>query len=76
MSTLVDTLSLYSGMNEKEIEDDVGEKSQVLEWMAKKGYEEVDQVGQIVSNYYLNPEVVMDAVRKGKGWDFRSQSGI
>jgi flagellar protein FlaI len=71
MSSLADTLSLYAGMGEKEIEDDVEEKAEVLDWMVKKGYDDVDQVGHIVSNYYMNPEEIMDAVRKGRSWDFR-----
>jgi len=64
MSKLVDTLSLYSGMTEKEIEDDVNEKMKVLNWMANKGYEDVDQVGRVVSHYYVNPEEVMESVKK------------
>lgn len=70
MTSLVDTLSLYSGMTSKEIEDDINEKVQVLDWMVKKGYDTVDQVGQVVSHYYMNPEEVMEAVRKGK--DFKA----
>jgi flagellar protein FlaI len=76
MSSLVDTLSLYSGMSDKEIEQDVEEKTGVLDWMVKKGYDDVDQVGQVVSHYYMSTEEVMDAVRKGKGWDFKAQSSI
>ncbi len=70
MTSLVDTLSLYAGMGDKEIEEDVGEKTEVLDWMVKRGYDDVDQVGQIVSNYYMNPEEIMDAVRKNRAWDF------
>lgn len=73
MGNLAQTLSLYSGMGDKEIEEDVEEKMEVLDWMVKKDYDGVDQVGQIVSNYYLDPEMVMDAVRKGKDWDFQGR---
>jgi flagellar protein FlaI len=73
MTTLVDTLSLYSGMDEKEIEQDLEEKMEVLDWMVKKGYEGVDQAGEIVSNYYLNPEDILDVVRKNKPWEFRTR---
>jgi flagellar protein FlaI len=72
MGSLVDTLSLYSGMTTKEIEDDIEEKMSVLDWMAKKGYDDVDQVGHVVSQYYLNPEYIMESVRKGKSWDFKA----
>lgn len=71
MGSLVDTLSLYAGMGEKEIEEDIEEKMGVLDWMTKKGYDGVDQVGHIVSNYYTNADEILDAVKKGKDWDFR-----
>ncbi|MDD5171679.1 MAG: type II/IV secretion system ATPase subunit [Candidatus ainarchaeum sp.] len=74
MTTLADTLSLYSGMSEKEIEDDVAEKVEVLDWMVKKNYDDVDQVGQVVSHYYANPGDVMDAVRKGKALEFNKDT--
>jgi archaeal flagellar protein FlaI len=76
MGTLVETLSLYAGLSDKEIEADIEEKMGVLDWMVKKGFDDVDQVGQIVSNYYINAEEVIDAAKKGKGWDFKNQSSI
>jgi flagellar protein FlaI len=76
MTSLVDTLSLYSGMTDKEIEADMEEKMGVLDWMVKKGYDDVDQVGHIVSNYYINMDEIVDTVKKGKNWDFNSQVGV
>ncbi len=70
MSALVDTLNLYSGLGEKEISQDIAQKAEVLEWMVKKGYEGVDQAGRVVSSYYKNPDEVIDAVTKGKNWEF------
>jgi len=70
MTTLVDTLSLYAGLDEKEIGTDILEKMEVLDWLVKKNYDTVDQVGEVVSNYYTNKEEILDAVRKGKGWEF------
>lgn len=70
MTTLADTLSLYSGMDTKEIEDDVEEKTKVLDWMVKHNYDDVDKVGRIVSHYYVDPEEVMGYVRKNKPWEF------
>ncbi len=72
MDRLTDQLSLYAGMEEREIEEDVAEKADVLNWMVKNSYDDVDQVGEIVSHYYMNPDEVMDAVRKGTKWDFGS----
>ena len=76
MTTLVDTLSLYSGMDEKEINQDIDEKMEILDWMVKKNYDGVDQAGEIVSNYYMNPEEVLDAVRKGEELGFQIQEPI
>ncbi|MBD3210312.1 CpaF family protein [Candidatus Micrarchaeota archaeon] len=71
MSTLADTLSLYAGMTPKEIDQDVDEKVKILNWMVDKGYYEVDQVGRIISNYYLDPAAVLSAAQKNKDWDFK-----
>jgi flagellar protein FlaI len=71
MERLANTLSLYSGMTEKEIESDVAEKVKVLEWMAKKEYDHVDEVGELVSRYYMDPEEIMESVRKSKDWEFK-----
>lgn len=70
MSRLSDLLSLYAGMDEKEISQDVDEKVDVLNWMVKMGYESVDQVGTIVSEYYIDPDAVLSAVKKGAKWEF------
>ena len=70
MDRLSGLLSLYAGMDEREIEEDVREKTEILDWMVKNGYEDVDQVGEIVSHYYLNPDEVIEAARKGVKWEF------
>lgn len=70
MDRLANLLSLYAGMDIREIEDDVQEKVDVLDWMVKNGYEDVDQVGEIVSHYYMDPDEVLAFVRKGKKWEF------
>jgi flagellar protein FlaI len=71
MGKLGELLSLYAGMEAREIEEDVEEKMGVLNWMVKNNYSDVDQVGEIVSNYYLNPDEVLDHVNGKKTWEFR-----
>lgn len=70
MNRLADLLSLYAGMSEKEIADEIEEKTEILNWMVKKDYSTVDQVGSIVSNYYVEPDSVINAVKKNSKWDF------
>lgn len=66
MDRLEEILSLYTGMDEKEIDNDVEEKTEILDWMVKNNYETVEQVGQIVSSYYTDPKYVLDLVAKNK----------
>lgn len=70
MTRLADLLSLYAGMDENEIADDVAEKTFILKWMIKNNYTEVDQVGKIVSSYYEDPDSVIRAAKKGAAWSF------
>jgi len=71
MGRLGDLLSLYAGMDTREIEEDVEEKMKVLNWMVKNNYDDVDQVGEIVSNYYLDPDEVLESVNAKKPWEFK-----
>jgi flagellar protein FlaI len=70
MTRLAELLSLYAGMDEKEIEEDVTEKTAILNWMVKNGYESVDQVGRIVSTYYADPESILNIVKKNGKFEF------
>lgn len=69
-SRIAEILNLYAGLTEREIEENVWEKADVLNWMVKNGYESVNEVGSIVSRYYLNPEEVMASVKKNERWVF------
>lgn len=70
MMSLSQTLSLYAGLSQKEIEQDISDKAKVLNWMTKKHYRDVNSVGTIVSHYYVNAEEILDAAAKNSNWDF------
>ncbi len=70
LDRLEELLSLYAGMSDKEIAENVVEKVDVLNWMVKHDYSDVDQVGRIVSSYYMDPDSIMEAVKKNAKWDF------
>jgi flagellar protein FlaI len=71
MSRLANMLELYAGFDQKDIENDIEEKSKVLNWMVKNDYDKVDQVGSIVSRYYQEPSEIMNLVNKNKPWESR-----
>ncbi len=70
LDRLDELLSLYAGMTEKEIAENVAEKVDVLNWMVRHDYSDVDQVGKIVSSYYMDPDNVIETVKKNAKWDF------
>ena len=59
---LSETLSLYTGLTKREIEDDVLARASVLQWMANNNVTTVDDSGNIVANYYRNKSRVLQAV--------------
>ncbi|MFN3909877.1 MAG: type II/IV secretion system ATPase subunit [Candidatus Anstonellaceae archaeon] len=67
---LAKTLNLYSGLTEQEIEEDMNQKALILDWMVKKRYSSVNEVGKIVSHYYIEPEEVINAAKKNANWVF------
>lgn len=70
LEKLSSLLSLYAGFSNKEILQGVEEKMTVLDWMFKNKYSTVNEVGEIISTYYLDPERVMSHAKKNKSWSF------
>ncbi len=69
MVTLSATLSLYSGLTQREIDQDVSDKAKIFSWMVKKGYKSVNTVGALVSQYYMNPDSVVALANKNADWN-------
>ena len=65
---LAEILALYTGMTQKEMDADLSEKNSVLKWMVQKRYLNTDIVGKITADYYIDPEDVVEAAKKGKDW--------
>jgi len=70
LTRIAELLNLYAGLTEREIEASVWEKVDVLNWMVKNGYESVNEVGSIVSRYYVNPDEIMESVKRNEKWVF------
>ncbi len=49
---LYETLSLYTGMTQKEIMDSLDEKTKILKWFVKNDLTDVHQLGLLVSKHY------------------------
>ncbi len=70
LDRIEELLGLYAGFTSKEIDEEIEEKKKVLSWMVKKGYESVDEVGHVISNYYQDKEEVLKAVESNSTWRF------
>ncbi|MBD3260141.1 MAG: hypothetical protein GF334_00400, partial [Candidatus Altiarchaeales archaeon] len=61
-----DELSVFSGLSEAEIAEDLEGKQQVLNWLLKKNIVDVNRVGRVVTEYYLNKDRVLELARQDK----------
>jgi archaeal flagellar protein FlaI len=59
-------LGMFTAMGENEIEDNLSGKKTVLEAMIEEEILDVNDVGRVVTEYYLNDEKVLDMIRSGK----------
>ncbi len=64
--SFMDSLELYTGMTRNEISKDGDEKVKVLNWLLKNNINGVDDVGQVVAEYYTNHDRLMAAIKSGK----------
>ncbi len=57
---LYEELSRHTGMSLMQIESDLKKKQAILEWMTKNKIRHVDKVGEIMRQYYLDPDTVLE----------------
>lgn len=57
-------LSKLTGMSQKDINEDIETKTEILEWMVKKGVSDLETVGRIVAEYYSNEEETLEKIRE------------
>ncbi len=58
-------LNMHAGMTIDEIARDLDDKSKVLRWMQKFNVRSIDRIGSVMSVYYKEPSLVVEAAEKG-----------
>lgn len=58
-------LNQFTGMSDSDIEKTLAERVDVLDWMVKKGINNVEEVGRIFARYNRDPAAVMSQIRSG-----------
>ena len=59
---LFEELSRHTGMTLSQIDQDILTKTKILEWMVKNNVRYVDNVGEIMRKYYLDPDSVIEII--------------
>ena len=55
---LFEELSRHTGLNQNEIDSDLRDKEKILLWMVKNNIRELESVGKILKEYYIDPESI------------------
>jgi hypothetical protein len=61
-----ETLKLYTGYSDAEIQREIKEKEMVIQYLVKHDVIDVDAVGRIIGEYYTNKENLMRHVKANK----------
>jgi Flp pilus assembly CpaF family ATPase len=67
---LFDELSLHTGLAADEIQRDLATKKDILDWMVHTKIHDIEEVGKVMANFYLDESIVLDAIKKNQkpGW--------
>ncbi|MBR9677207.1 type II/IV secretion system ATPase subunit [Candidatus Woesearchaeota archaeon] len=63
---LMDTLELFTGHTQKELNSELKEKVQLLKIMVQKNIEGIDDVGLVMAHYYTNKEKLFKELKTNK----------
>ncbi|MBI4399515.1 type II/IV secretion system ATPase subunit [Candidatus Micrarchaeota archaeon] len=63
-SRLMEELNLHTGMNIQEIQKDLNDKKQILDWLLKNNTRNMETIGKVMSLYYKDPQLISEAARK------------
>jgi len=55
-------LEMFTGMDEEEMMRDINGKKRILDWLLKKDIKEVNDVGKIITEYYVDRDTVLELV--------------
>lgn len=65
-SRVNEEIQLFSGMSDKGIKEDIEGKERILKWLSDHDIKNVNDVGKIVTEYYIDKDTVLDLVEGDK----------
>ncbi|EQD39603.1 type II secretion system protein E [mine drainage metagenome] len=64
LTRLSDTLSLYAGYTKNEINEEIANKTKILQWLSDNDVLDVDSAGNVVARYYRDKKKVIDIINE------------
>lgn len=65
-----------SDMDEKDLQKDLANKQEVLQWMQDEDIKNYKRVGDVISRYYSDPDSVLEKVRNGSKSEEKRETGL
>ena len=63
---LFDELSLHTGLAPDEISKDLATKKDILDWMVRTKIHNIEEVGKVMANFYMDENAVINATKKNQ----------
>jgi len=63
-STLFEELARNTGRSQKDIEEDLLKKRNILEWLIKNNVRDLNSFGKVMNYYYANRAILLEAMKK------------
>ncbi|MBR9692580.1 CpaF family protein [Candidatus Woesearchaeota archaeon] len=74
--SFIQTLKLFTGMSDAELQSEIREKQQVIDYLVKQDILDVDAVGRIIAEYYTDKKNIMGYVRSGKPFAMKESTFV
>ncbi|HDH91506.1 MAG TPA: CpaF family protein [Candidatus Aenigmarchaeota archaeon] len=62
----IEELRMHTGMSDDEIKKDIEDKLEILKWFVRNNVRNINEIGRVVARYYLEPEFVLDCVKRNE----------
>jgi archaeal flagellar protein FlaI len=63
-NTMLKTIQTFTGYTDKDLEEDIKEKIQILDWLVENNINDVDKVGRIMAQYYTSKDNLLKTINK------------
>ena len=63
---VLEEIKTFTGMGRADIGEDLEGKQKIIKWLMEKGIKGVNDVGKIVTEYYIDKDTVLDLVESDK----------